>query len=80
LYRPYTSSLALLWEIVNLHKSHFSWKEPPYEYEHVRQPIDLITGDFKVREWLDKGVFFEPYWKDELKNYLEWRKSYLLYD
>jgi len=79
-YRSYELSLALLRAVVNLHRSSFSWKEPPYEYEYERMPIDLILGDSTLRECLDKGVMPEPLWDDELKNYLEWRKPYLLYE
>jgi uncharacterized protein YbbC (DUF1343 family) len=79
-YSPYALSLALLREILNLHRASFSWKEPPYEYEYERMPIDLILGDSGLREGLDKGVILEPFWNDELENYLEWRKPYLLYE
>jgi uncharacterized protein YbbC (DUF1343 family) len=79
-YRPYALSLALLREILNLHRASFSWKEPPYEYEYERMPIDLILGDSRLREGLDKGMILEPFWNDELENYLEWRKPYLLYE
>jgi uncharacterized protein YbbC (DUF1343 family) len=79
-YRPYALSLALLREILKLHRTFFSWKEPPYEYEYERMPIDLILGDSTLRERLDKGLVFEPFWNDELKTYLEWRQSYLLYE
>jgi uncharacterized protein YbbC (DUF1343 family) len=79
-YRPYALSLALLREILNLHRASFSWKEPPYEYEYERLPIDLILGDSELREGFDKGVIPELFWNDELEDYLEWRKPYLLYE
>jgi uncharacterized protein YbbC (DUF1343 family) len=78
-YRPYALALALLKETLKLHRTFLSWKEPPYEYEYERLPIDLILGDSTLRERLDKGLFFEEFWNDELKDYLEWRKPCLLY-
>ena len=27
------------------------WRQPPYEYETVRLPIDLLIGDVRGREW-----------------------------
>lgn len=53
LYRPYTASLALLQAIVEVHGDSFGWKAPPYEYEHVRMPIDLILGDQAVRKRIE---------------------------
>jgi uncharacterized protein YbbC (DUF1343 family) len=78
-FHPYALSLALLRETLKLHRTLFSWKEPPYEYEDEKLPIDLILGDSYLRERLDKEAFLEPYWDDDLKEYLEWREPYLLY-
>jgi len=79
-YRPYALSLALLREILKRHREAFSWKEPPYEYEYERMPIDLILGDEMLRERLDKEEISERLWSHELDNYLAWRKSFLLYE
>jgi hypothetical protein len=40
----------------------------------------LILGDSTLRERLDKGLDYERFWNDDLKNYLEWRRPYLLYE
>jgi len=79
-FRPYTLSLALLREILKLHRTAVSWKAPPYEYEYKRLPIDLILGDSTLRERLDKGLDYERIWNDDLTHYLEWRRPYLLYE
>jgi uncharacterized protein YbbC (DUF1343 family) len=83
LYRPYLMSLALIQATLVTHGSHFQWKSPPYEYEHERNPIDLIIGDSSLRLQLEKGVdVFEikASWQQDLDAYLEWRQDYLLYD
>jgi len=37
-----------------------AWRQPPYEYETVRLPIDLLIGDVRGREWADtKGSRLE---------------------
>ena len=51
-YAPYGVSLRLLRCIRNLYPDRFEWKQPPYEYEHERLPIDLIIGDRRIREQL----------------------------
>jgi uncharacterized protein YbbC (DUF1343 family) len=78
-YRPYSCSLALLRTILSLHRTRFKWKEPPYEYEHEKLPIDLILGNSSLRERLEEGREFEGTWDDELKEYTEWREPYLIY-
>jgi len=49
-YRSYKLSLEFLNIIYRLYKNEFQWKQPPYEYELEKLPIDLITGDAAVRE------------------------------
>jgi uncharacterized protein YbbC (DUF1343 family) len=78
-YRPYTCSLALLRSILSLHRPHFRWKEPPYEYEHEKLPIDLILGNSSLRDSLEKGTDLKGTWDDELREYAEWREPYLVY-
>ena len=78
-YRPYFLSLALLRAVLTLHHSDFEWKAPPYEYEYERRPIDLILGDSKLRQALEKGVAVEGFWEEELKDYLNWRAPFLIY-
>ena len=53
-YRPYETSLRLLQAIILHHKKAFEWKQPPYEYETRRLPIDLIIGDRQMRQRLEK--------------------------
>ncbi|MGD8991405.1 MAG: DUF1343 domain-containing protein [Desulfobacterales bacterium] len=52
-YRPYETSLRLLQAIIVHHRKAFEWKQPPYEYETRRLPIDLIIGDPQIRQRLE---------------------------
>lgn len=82
LFKPYRTSLALLQAVYQLYPSKFRYKEPPYEYEFSRLPMDLILGSQVVREHVENGVpisEMEESWKDELKDYDERRKKYFLY-
>ncbi len=81
-FRPYRFSLALLSAILANHREDFRWKDPPYEYEYHRMPIDLILGDSSLRNNLERLVgldFLQSSWEVELSQYLEWRESFLLY-
>jgi uncharacterized protein YbbC (DUF1343 family) len=82
-FQPYRCSLALLAVILGTHGLDFKWKEPPYEYEYKRLPIDLILGDSSLRKQLE--VFadldsLQSSWEGELREYLNWREPFLLYE
>ncbi len=81
-FYPYFTSLSLLQAVMKIHSQHFSWKQPPYEYEYQRLPIDLIIGDTGLRKALEGGrdlLDLEEDWSEELRDFLDWRKPYLLY-
>ena len=81
-FHPYRLSLALLSATLAVHGRDFKWKEPPYEYEYKRPPIDLILGDSSLRESLEGSVdmnSLQTSWEKDLHNYLEWREPFLLY-
>lgn len=33
----------------------FAWRKPPYEYEYVKPPIDILCGTAEVREAIEAG-------------------------
>jgi uncharacterized protein YbbC (DUF1343 family) len=81
-YRPYRTSLALLASIIDIHREQFAWKEPPYEYEYKKLPIDLILGDLSLRRGIEKGekLFqIEETWTKDLSDFIERRNPFLLY-
>ncbi len=81
-FRPYRTSLALLQALLTLYPDEFAYKDPPYEYEFERLPLDLILGDRQVRLALEEGVDIlelERSWQQELAGFEELRRSVLLY-
>jgi len=82
IYKPYQTSLALLRTILETYRDKFAWKQPPYEYEFKKLPIDLIFGDSSIRPALEAGKKIEHLLKScskELEGFLESRKPYLIY-
>jgi uncharacterized protein YbbC (DUF1343 family) len=62
--------------------SRFAWRDPPYEYEQVKRPIDILCGSDTVRRALDEGVSPRKLaggWKKELTAFRKRRARYLLY-
>lgn len=82
-FLSYRTSLALLQAVMQCYPDEFSYKEPPYEYEFERLPMDLILGDVQLRKALESGdslLELEKKWQPELNRFLEIRKKYLIYD
>jgi uncharacterized protein YbbC (DUF1343 family) len=81
-YRPYFTSLALLKAIMETHDRSFAWKEPPYEYEFEKLPIDLILGDESIRKQVEGEtnlMKLQEKWDGEIREFLDLRQPYLLY-
>lgn len=45
----------------------FKWKNPPYEYETKKMPIDILAGTNRLRRMVDGGA--------PLKAFSEWFES-----
>ncbi|RMF42637.1 MAG: DUF1343 domain-containing protein [Planctomycetota bacterium] len=35
---------------------HFRWLDPPYEYETIKAPIDILFGDSRLRQFVDSAT------------------------
>ncbi|MCP4666613.1 MAG: DUF1343 domain-containing protein, partial [Deltaproteobacteria bacterium] len=55
-YRSCYMTTGLLRAVMEIHGESFRWKEPPYEYEYEKTPIDIIVGDASFRRDLESGV------------------------
>jgi len=71
-FRPYTTTLKLLKALLRLYPDDFSWKTPPYEYEYVKTPIDLLIGDPVVRRRIEAGADVDAMageWQQDLREF-----------
>jgi len=53
--RSYSTTVALFACLRRLYGEQFSWLPPPYEYEEVLMPIDILSGSTRLREAIDSG-------------------------
>lgn len=77
-----TAGLCLLSAIRSQAPERFAWKQPPYEYEFEKLPIDMIFGTDKVRLSVERGedpLRIADSWKPDVENFIELRKEFLLY-
>ena len=80
-FKPYRTALAFLQAFSNLYPE-FSYKEPPYEYEFTKLPMDLILGSKGLRKRMqttENLVDIEKSWQDGLAAFDDRRKPYFLY-
>jgi uncharacterized protein YbbC (DUF1343 family) len=60
----------------------FAWRDPPYEYEFVKLPIDILCGTDAVRKAIEGGVSprrLADGWRREAAGFRRRRAKYLLY-
>jgi uncharacterized protein YbbC (DUF1343 family) len=55
-FEPYRTSLCLLAAARALWPQRLLWREPPYEYETQRLPIDILCGSDAARLAIDAGA------------------------
>jgi uncharacterized protein YbbC (DUF1343 family) len=81
-FRPVLTGLALIDEMRAADPASFAWKPPPYEYEHDKQPMDVIAGSPSFRAAIDSGVRAETIadgWRDSVAAFERLRRPFLLY-
>jgi len=60
----------------------FAWRDPPYEYEHVRLPIDILCGTDRIRKAIEADVSPKRLvagWRKEAAGFRRRRARHLLY-
>jgi uncharacterized protein YbbC (DUF1343 family) len=86
-FRPVLATAALFHEFKRMAADtpsapQFEWRQPPYEYEHDKMPIDILSGSNALRDQIDAGV--DPHavaasWEPERSAFLPLRDQVLLY-
>ncbi len=82
-YSPYHVSLVILQLIIKYHGDAFKFKEPPYEYEFEKLPLDLILGSKALRKEIAGQSKIETLtedWQETLLKYKLLVKKYYLYE
>lgn len=75
-------AVTMLWILRKLYGDEWSWKQPPYEYELEKLPVDILAGNADFRECVDEQSSLKTLfrkWKDDENRFKSLRKSFLLY-
>jgi uncharacterized protein YbbC (DUF1343 family) len=81
-FEPVKAGVSLLRECYGLAPKQFKWRDPPYEYEHDKMPIDILAGSTELREQIEQQVPLDEIaesWAAGVAAFKDTRKPYLLY-
>jgi len=82
-FRPFKTGVAVLKAVHDLYPESFKWRQPPYEYETKKMPIDILAGTDRLRKDIEKGEDLErmeEWWKEQCFQFNNmYRKRVLIY-
>jgi uncharacterized protein YbbC (DUF1343 family) len=81
-FEPVQAGVSLIRECFGSAPDRFAWRDPPYEYEHDKMPIDILAGSPQLREQIEQQVPLEEIaasWRPGVAEFEEIRQAYLLY-
>jgi uncharacterized protein YbbC (DUF1343 family) len=82
-FKSFKTAVAIIKAVYDLYPDDFKWKEPPYEYETVKMPIDILSGSSRLRNDIEDGTDLEKmeeWWANECHMFNKTvRKYFLMY-
>jgi uncharacterized protein YbbC (DUF1343 family) len=81
-FKPLRTAVELIEAFHRQRPDHFAWREPPYEYEHDKEPIDILYGTDRLREAIADGAGVSALiatWGQEEEGFRRQSEPYLLY-
>jgi uncharacterized protein YbbC (DUF1343 family) len=82
-FKPYRLICAYFKCVHELHPEFDLWLSPPYEYEREKMPIDILSGDERLRQWVadsnGDGGDWDKILRPDEDEWMEERRPYLLY-
>jgi uncharacterized protein YbbC (DUF1343 family) len=81
-FTPVAAGVAVLAAFARAGAGAFAWRQPPYEYEYTKPPIDILYGSARLREGIEAGASAAEIagtWDAGVRAFLPVRRSVLLY-
>ena len=82
-FEPYLTGIACIAAARFLHPGPFKWRDPPYEYEFVKRPIEILCGCREIPDMIESGVSLDRVrrsWQNDVAAFKRMRERYLLYE
>ena len=81
-FKPVLTGAALIQMFRQRSPGMFAWRQPPYEYEHEKLPIDILAGSSSLRQQIERGTpprEIADSWREDEAAFRALRQAYLLY-
>jgi len=81
-FRPVLVGVALTAMFRRADPTHFAWRQPPYEYEHDKMPIDILAGSDRLRKQIEAempATEIAANWSEDERAFAKLRQPFLLY-
>ena len=82
-FKPVLTGAALIREFRRANREAFAWRQPPYEYEAEKLPIDILAGSDELRLQVEADVpvvEIAASWRDDEAAFTALRRPFLLYE
>jgi uncharacterized protein YbbC (DUF1343 family) len=81
-FAPVRAAVELIAGFRQQDPARFAWRQPPYEYEHDKEPIDILYGSDRLRATLASGSDVDALirsWAPDEDAFRRQRQPFLLY-
>jgi uncharacterized protein YbbC (DUF1343 family) len=81
-FKPVLTGVALIQAFLRHNPDAFAWRQPPYEYEHEKLPIDILAGSDRLRTQIESNLSPQEIaesWREDEAEFRALRREYLLY-
>ena len=81
-FRPVLTGVALIAAFRRMAPQSFEWRQPPYEYEREKLPIDILAGSDLLRRQIEADMpaaAIADAWHGDEQAFVKIREPYLLY-
>ena len=82
LFKPVLVGVALAGMFWRANPSKYAWRQPPYEYEHDKMPIDILAGSDTLRKQIEgdmPATEIAASWRADEDAFRTTRERFLLY-
>jgi uncharacterized protein YbbC (DUF1343 family) len=83
IFKPFKIGVMIVKAVYKLYPEHFQWRQPPYEYETEKMPIDILAGTDRLRKNIENRKSLkqmEEWWKEQCMEFQrKVRRRFLIY-
>ena len=82
LFKPVLVGIALAGMFWRTNPSKYAWRQPPYEYEHGKMPIDILAGSDALRKQIEANMpatDIAASWRADEDGFRAVRERFLMY-